>query len=309
MTEGRSDAGAAAPARRLLVAGWFSFHEVVATVGDLLARDVACRWLDEAGVPYDVASVDFAGDGVDWRSAVAGRYSDLLFVCGPFGDRPLIAQLLERFAHCRLHGVNLTILEPEAREPFHMLFEREGEEPRPDIAFGARTPQVPVAGIALTPGQDEYDAGRHDHVREAVDRLVAGRDMAVVDVDTNLFPGGGRLRTPAEVESLMARTDVVVTNRLHGLVLALKSGVPAVVVDPIAGGAKVSRQAETVGWPAVLAGDSLEARELERAFDWCLTDEAREEARRCRDRAETAVGALREEFLRAIVPAAAEAAR
>ena len=49
------------------------------------------------------------------------------------------------------------------------------------------------------------------------------------------------LRTAEEVESLIARMDVVLTTRLHGLVLALKHGVPVVAIDPIAGGAKLRR--------------------------------------------------------------------
>ena len=35
--------------------------------------------------------------------------------------------------------------------------------------------------------------------------------------------------------------DAVVTTRLHGTVLAIKNGVPPVVIDPIAGGRKVLR--------------------------------------------------------------------
>ena len=58
--------------------------------------------------------------------------------------------------------------------------------------------------------------------------------MAVVAIDTRLDANRTGLRTPAQVESLIARTDVVVTTRLHGLVLALKNGVPAVAIDTVA---------------------------------------------------------------------------
>ena len=284
----------------MLVAGWFSFEEVVATVGDLLARDVACRWLDEAGLPHDVAIAPWLGGGVHWTRVDPADYSDLLFVCGPFGDRPLIGALLERFAHCRLLGLNLTMLEDHAARRFDVLFEREGERPRPDVSFAARTERLPVVGVALVLGQEEYEQTLHTQVRRAVERLVDGRELAVVDVDTNLLHGeGARVHTPAQWESLVARTDAVVTNRLHGLALALKNGVPAVAIDSLPGGAKVRCQAETIGWPAIFDADALDQRELERALDWCLTEEAREEALRCRARAEAGVAALREEFLRA----------
>jgi polysaccharide pyruvyl transferase WcaK-like protein len=42
----------------------------------------------------------------------------------------------------------------------------------------------------------------------------------------------------ARVESAIAGMDVILTTRLHGMVLALKKGVPAVVVDPVSGAIK-----------------------------------------------------------------------
>lgn len=51
---------------------------------------------------------------------------------------------------------------------------------------------------------------------------------------------------------------------MHGLALALKAGVPALGVDPVAGGGKVSRQAEALGWPAVPASGGQRLRSTER---------------------------------------------
>src|SRR4051812_11705364 len=98
------------PETRCLVTGWFSFEEGVATVGDVMARDVACEWLEAAGMRFDVANAPFMAGGVDWREVEPGRYSHVLFVCGPFGDRELINRLLDRFAHARLLGLNLSML-------------------------------------------------------------------------------------------------------------------------------------------------------------------------------------------------------
>jgi exopolysaccharide biosynthesis predicted pyruvyltransferase EpsI len=66
--------------------------------------------------------------------------------------------------------------------------------------------------------------------------------MAVIAIDTRLDENRTGLRTAGEVESLIARMDVVLTTRLHGMVLALKNGVPAIAIDSVAGGAKVRRQ-------------------------------------------------------------------
>ena len=102
---------------------------------------------------------------------------------------------------------------------------------------------------------------------------------------------------------MIARMDVVLTTRLHGLVLALKNGVPALAIDPIAGGAKIKRQAETVGWPIVYTPESLTDETLQQAFDYCLTEEARLKARECGERARALVRQVREAFIAELSPA------
>ena len=58
---------------KALVAGWFSFEQMGASAGDLMARDLVCEWLDEAGRAYDVAlAAPFEG-GVDWRASIPTR--------------------------------------------------------------------------------------------------------------------------------------------------------------------------------------------------------------------------------------------
>jgi polysaccharide pyruvyl transferase WcaK-like protein len=94
--------------------------------------------------------------------------------------------------------------------------------------------------------------------------------------------------------------DAVVTTRLHGLVLALKHGVPAVAIDPVIGGAKITQQARAVGWPAVHSGAELDQDELGASLDFCLSEGGRKLARESAERARSALDATREEFLRAI---------
>src|SRR4051812_2348322 len=85
--------GGAPPAENLwrpdvkaLVSGWFSFEQTGASAGDLLARDVACEWLRDAGRAFDVALAPPFTGGVDWRAVDPAAYSEVVFVCGPFGD-------------------------------------------------------------------------------------------------------------------------------------------------------------------------------------------------------------------------------
>jgi hypothetical protein len=285
---------------KTLVAGWFSFEQMGATAGDLLARDLACEWLLRAGHSYDVAhAAPFTG-GVDWRSVDPGDYSHVVFVCGPFGNGEPVTAFLERFAGRQLIGVNLTMLDRlENWNPFDLLLERDSSaRAHPDVTFLSRAPRVPVVGVILIHPQPEYrERDVHRAANDAVHRLVARHEVAAVTIDTRLDANSTGLRTPAEVESLIARMDVVLTTRLHGTVLALKNGVPALAIDPVAGGAKIRRQAETVGWPVIFDGGVVTDDELERAFAFCLTPAAREQARQCADRATGLVEEMRDEFL------------
>jgi len=294
---------------RVLVCGWFSFEPMGATAGDLQSRDVACRWLDEASVDHDVALAPVFAAGLDWRTADAARYSHLLFVCGPLDpNREPVAGMLERFRGARLIGLDVSVPRPlEEQDPFHLLFARDSSRGRaPDLAFAADHARVPAVGVILVPPQREYGVrARHTEAEELIDRVLRTRPVARVDLDTALTNDPGThdtesLRSPAEVESLLARMDAVVTTRLHGLVLALKTGVPVVAVDPVAGGAKVLRQAREIGWPYARAADDLDEAWLGATLDACLEPGAREDARACAGRAAGEVERIRERFVAAL---------
>lgn len=286
---------------RVLVAGWFSWPGHGATAGDLLARDVTCRWLTEARRDYDVANLPELGDGVDWRDVDPALYSDVVFVCGPVESGRSLNVLRERFGGSRWTGLNVTMLRPlDDWNPFDVLIERDSSaRSRPDLAFVAEGEMVPLIGVVLVePYPPEYpERDRQPEARSAVARLLDSRPAVRVDIDTRLEANEGGLRSAAEVESAIAGMDAVVTTRLHGLVLALKHGVPALAIDPVAGGAKISQQAAAVGWPVVRSADALDADDLNAALDHCLTPEAREIARGCAARAAAALDDTRKQFV------------
>jgi hypothetical protein len=286
---------------KTLVAGWFSFEGMGATAGDLMVRDLVCEWLESAGRTYDVAlAAPFSG-GVDWRAIDPAAYSHVVFACGPFGNGEPVTAFLERFTGARLIGVNLTMLQPLGEwNPFDLLLERDSSAiARPDLAFLGSAPRVPTAGIVRMHEQPEYGArDLHERANEAVTRLIASHEMAAVTIDTRLDEvNAAGLRTPGEIESLIAKMDVVVTARLHGLVLALKNGVPAVAIDSVAGGAKISRQAQVLGWPVVLTADHMTDDALDKAFEYCLSEEARSLAADVRDRVRSFLDSVRREFV------------
>ncbi|MEV5711833.1 polysaccharide pyruvyl transferase family protein [Actinoallomurus sp. NPDC052274] len=276
---------------RVLVTGWFSFVHGEVTAGDALALDSVASALTRAGIPYDEAwSPVFRPDAMSLREADPARYTHLVFVCGPIhGDQ--VRGLHERYAGCHRIAVGVSVIDPAdpAVTGFHRVLARDGlGEPCRDLA-GLPEGDPPVAGIVLARGQGEYGARRrHDDVAVRLTGWLGGRDCAALPLDTRLDSRDWRLcSTSDQFVAVMRRLDVVVTTRLHGLVLALRAGVPVLAVDPIDGGGKVSAQAGVWEWPALPA--SAGTTEFDAAWAWCLSEEGR---RAARDRAATPSAAL-----------------
>jgi hypothetical protein len=289
---------------KVLVAGWFSWSGRGATAGDVLACEVVCQWLAAAGRAFDIASMLPSLRGIDWRQADPAAYSDVVFVCGPAGSQTSVPDLLRRFPSSRHFGIDLTMLEAvEAWNPFDVLIERDSDiASRPDLSFVAVARKVPVLGVVLVePYAPEYGArDMQAAARAAVARLINLREAAIVEIDTRLEQNRTGLRTADEVAALISRVDAVITTRLHGLVLAIKAGVPALAIDPVAGGAKIRQQAEAIGWPHVHVADQLVDADLNAALDLCLTEDARRLARACASRAVANVESIRNQFLAAL---------
>lgn len=289
---------------RALVAGWFSFPWMGATAGDLLAADVVEQWLEQVDCPYDRAVAPTLGEGVDVVTVDPSCYTHLVFVCGPLGRGEPLLTLFERFGHARVVGVDVSMLQAlEEWNPFDVLLERDSSRlARPDIALLADVPLVPVVALVLVHEQKEYAGGRHRIVHDAIRDALSSLSVAQVAVDTCFDPPNATgLHTPEQVVSVLARADVVVTTRLHGLVLGLKAGVPVVAIDPVAGGAKVSRQAEALGWDILLAADDADPVAIATAVNRCLDPSARAAARGCADRAITVLAEVRLSFMAELI--------
>ncbi len=269
---------------RILVAGWFSIKDGGATAGDLLVQDTICGWLQEHNIQHDVALERALGPGVDWFRVSPSRYTHLIFACGPVSSDLVVAQLIERFASCRRIAINVSLVGDPSWQPFDLLLQRDdiGAEARSDLSITRPARRTPVVAIVQVGRQTEYSRANPEIAHIAFDRLLSSREAATFAVDTILHPRVPGRRTAAEVQALLARADVVLTTRLHGLVLALTQGVPVVAVDPIHGGAKVLAQARILDWPASMTVDTLDDATLERHFEWCLTPAARQMAQASR---------------------------
>jgi hypothetical protein len=242
--------------------------------------------LERAALPFDTAwSPSFRPQGPTLDDVRPDDYSHLVFICGPLHGSP-IADLHTRFARCRRIAVGVTVLDPAdpAVTGFDLVVARDGpgREPQVDLSAAAvaDTAAVPVVGVALAHGQGEYGgARRHERVNDAVAAWLRTADCAAVPLDTRLDRADWTLaRTPGQYISLLRRLDAVVTTRLHGLVLALANGVPALAVDPVDGGGKVSAQAAAWHWPVVLDADHCGGGDLDAALRSCLSLASRDQA-------------------------------
>lgn len=263
---------------RVLVTGWFGTPGGEVTAGDALAAATVRGWLREAGVPHDVAMADglrAEGDLAPERVDPAA-YTHVLFVCGPTVSQR-VTRLLEPFAHCVRLAVG-TSQSAGAGGPFDAVLARDGVGPaRPDLSLGAPDARIPVVAAVLAHEQPEYgQRGRHAAANALLGQVLVDAGVAPLPVDTRLDPRDDLACTTAhQLQSVFARVDAVVTTRLHGLVLALRAGVPAVALDPVAGGAKVAAQAAALGWPAARVVDQADAAELGGLLAWCLGDGSR----------------------------------
>jgi hypothetical protein len=293
--------------KKTLVIGWFTFEWMGATAGDYIATDILCGWLREAGIAYDVAVFKPIEQGqIATESVVPGDYRAVVFVCGPIGDAPPLSDFLDRFPHAQKFAANVTLLQERAEwNPFTHVVERDSTQRTcPDLTFAAAPAAAPVVGIIYLDHQPEYSGVMHEEVERVVRDVLERRDIATVQIDTQLDPANRYgLRTPAQVESVIAKMDAVITTRLHGAALSLRRGVPPVVIDSIRGGAKLSRQMKRIEWPLALEVGHLTTEAFERALDVALSPEARQMARECAARAARGVEQVKQEFMREFLKA------
>ncbi len=291
---------ATASAPRALIAGHFSIPGGRATFGDVEAMEVVCAWLEKARIPYDVASND--EDGVDGPRLLAldpANYSIFIFVCGPWYPRKKIhALLLQQFSHCLKIGINLTIAEP-GNAGFDILLARDTpHQHRADLAFGRPTEHLPVIGVLLVERQAAYGSKqRHLYVKKVFEEYLSTAKVVPLYFDTVIYGNRAGLKSSAAFESLLSKVDILITNRLHGLVLGLKNHIPVVAVDSVAGGGKVSAQASALGWTVLIPVEELSVEKLDETIKNCLNQDMRPLLETVHRQAATSLSQTKTEFL------------
>ena len=157
-----------------------------------------------------------------------------MFVCGPLHGEQFF-ELHTRFAALRRIAVGVSVINPAdpACAGFALVLARDGAAAAPvrdlaSLVHPVIPPQVPVVGVALAAGQGEYGARRrHEEVTGRLTHWGAARRAPPVVLETRLDTRDWRLCSTADAfQALLSRLDIVVTTRLHGLVLALQGRHP-----------------------------------------------------------------------------------
>lgn len=263
---------------RILVA-WYGSFAGHGTVGDLLATQAVTNHLALIGFDFVHAS-ETTDQGIRGTRVTIGEVDPddidtLVFVCGPIlADHPLFVELLERFRGAKKVGVGVSVLpegHPRHLQPFDRVLAREGQpEQFFDVAAASPYLSLPIGstveakttttiGVCLRGKQTEY--GPESSLHEEADALISGAlhrlegDQAfnVVEIENGLASSG---LAPDELLSRYRQCDLILTTRYHGTVLSILSGVPVVVLDQIAGGAKVSTLGAKTSWPYVYRVDT-----------------------------------------------------
>lgn len=266
---------------RVLVVGWSSVLHGEATAGDVLAMEAVTDHLVAAGIECRTAwsAVMRPVGGLALDDADPADFTHVVWACGPLHGEPVL-EVHRRFAGCVRIAVGVSVLDPDdpAVRGFATVVARDvgGRVGRKDLAARVSGTGVPVVGVFLARGQGEYGNRRlHHDVSDAIGAWLAATDVACLDLETRLDPRDWRHpTTPGHVESVIRRLDAVLTTRLHGLVLALKNGVPVIAVDPVRGGAKVSAQARAWGSP-VIRGEDVSTAVLDAALRTALSPAGR----------------------------------
>ena len=289
--------------KRAIIVGHFSFPGSRGTFGDIEASEIVCDWLEESDIEYDVASnIEDGVKGVDISLIDETKYGIFIFVCGPwYSDGRIHSTLLKKFNHCLKIGVNLTTFE-EGPSGFDYLLSRDNfQEKNADIAFAKVVNKIPVVGIILVDRQKKYGVKqRHLYIRYVITEYLKKGELAPIWLDTNANLNSMNISNKNQFESIVSRTDLVVTNRLHGVVLSLKNAIPVIAIDPVAGGGKVTAQVKALGWPILISAEEFSEEKLHQTINYCLSNNLQEALIKSQQQAIQSIEDTKNKFLQIV---------
>ena len=100
--------------------------------------------------------------------------------------------------------------------------------------------------------------------------LVSSKGLQPITIDTVLR----ETNTVDAIKSKFRDVDMVITTRMHGVLLSLGAGKPVIALDQMPGGAKVSSICGKISWPFHFPASSASSQVLAKAFDVLVSAEA-----------------------------------
>ena len=288
--------------KKFLITSHSSFLNKYTTFGDTAAMKVVIGWMEDIGVDFDVACLSEHGfDGLDITKVNPLNYHTVVFVCGPWSKNTKDTKF-GHFRNTRFIGIDVSVKTNDAHG-LDVFFPRDYDGVHnPDLAFVSKTDYKPLVGVALVHDQREYgDKQRHKFVHDQISHFLESNSVAWIALDTLWKNNKTGIPDNLAFESLVSRLDAVITTRMHGLVYSIKKGVPALAIDPIAGGAKVSAQALALNWPLLIDSDDVNPQKIEEAVTRCLSGEMVPSVLHSQQHAEQCISKIEVEFKNAVL--------
>lgn len=268
--------------KRVIICGYFSLQYRTNTAGDLIVLSVLLEWLDSLDYSYDVVT-DFpisTVNAVSLDSIDIEEYDAMIFVCGPLADFESLISFVKRFNGIKKIAINVSVVDEKIKivELFDYILPRDTTYlVNFDMAIEKRINSfAPVVGLIFVGPQKEYSLQQHSKVEEIVFATLNQLNLPYVRIDTKLPYNEYGLKSEKEIISVISKMDLVITTRLHGSILSLKSHVPFITIDPISMGAKVTRQLTKIEWPLTIGVDSLTTERLEQLIRKAIQPETKQ---------------------------------
>ncbi|GAA2825362.1 polysaccharide pyruvyl transferase [Aminobacter aminovorans] len=248
------------------------------TIGDLMAVDNLSASLRRRGIEHAVISHPELQ--IPGHLPVDDIYSikpvrKVVFVCGPITDSRDLSDLLSIHRHAGKIAAGVSILPNQAKmnRRFDQIVGRDGIDPSYfDLAVSetvepaGKNRPLETVGICLRGPQSEYGARRAGMALQAETILqdaVRGSGLRPLEIDTVLSPSN----SAGAIHACFASSDIVLTTRMHGALLALAAGKPVIAIDQVPGGAKVTAVVGKTGWPFVFQAEKVSAETVRAALD------------------------------------------
>jgi hypothetical protein len=257
---------------RALIFGPFGVKDRGCTFGDVHAAEVVASWLTEKNIEYDIVNeVSYSKKNIEFKKINPKIYNILFYVCGPFGIgsfKPL--DVKKDFKHCKKIAVNVSVdrddISSYQGHVDYIIARDSGTVKNPDLVFNIKNTKVPVIGVLLIHSNGPKGLKCHEKIKKEVWNFFDKEKYARIDMDTIITTKKNINRTRVYssdiLDSLICRCDAIISNRLHGVVYALKNKIPVLAIDPIIGGHKVQKQIESIKWPCFLSGENATAENI-----------------------------------------------